>query len=596
MRSALRQGYEWASPYLAVMELRWSQLGTALAYGLGLALLDALAFLLFVPLLSGIPSQGDWPFLHRLPAALTDTLASRESRFLLLGGTLLALQTARVGLAYAHHVFTGRLHHQWNRRLADHLFGELIEFGQAYFDRRGVAGAWKALDARYELVRVLLGLERMLVNTLVIASHVVVMLVLSPPLTLLTLLFFAMEPIWLGFFGRKALHIARRVDTHSRQLHGQSYQVLSHLPLFRAYSRENQALEEARRLNQQIAEVGLEGWLWQGWNHRIRGLYASFTVLATLGFATFVLTPTGMDSVLLYLVFFYLLRVTLPMLGTFQEVAQDWAAALPRLEELRQILDEGRLTRTAHGRLKVAPLQSAVECRGLSFAYNCESQALRGLNCRLPAGQRIALVGASGSGKSTLVKLLMGFYPVPAGGLWWDDLPLDQADRASLRRQIAWIGQDAIVLPRSLRENLVFGLDPCPHDEALEQALDRAQLLDWVEGLPQGLDTMLADGGSNLSGGQKQRIAIARAILKEASLIILDEATSALDPQTEAWIQQSLGDLFEGRTVLIISHRWASLSLAEHVLVLDQGQLVEEGSRQQLLEAGGHFSRLFQVG
>ncbi len=594
MRNALREGYRLLSPFLGVVQLSWTQLAAVLAFGVGLAVLDALAFLLFMPLLSGIPVATEWPFLQRVPPSLAGLLANREQRFLWLGGLLMALQTARIFLGYWHHAYSGHLYQHWSRRLADHLFAEWIEFGQGYFDRRGVAGAWRALDARHDVVRVLLGCTRALVNTLVILSHLLVMLLLSAPLTLVTLAFFAAEPVLLGIFSKRAVSLSREVEQQGRLLHAQSYQVLAHLPLYRAYSREPEAVARAQELNQQIAAVSLKGWLWNGWTQRIRGLYASFTVLFMLAFATFVLTPTRMESVLQYLVFFYLLRITLPLLGVFQEVAQEWSAALPRLEELQEILDEGRLSRVDDGRLELSGLEQGIEISHLTFSYGSGAPALVDLCCYLPAGKRIALVGASGSGKSTLARILMGFYPAPAGTVKFDGLPLEQLRRSSLRAHLAWIGQDAIILPASLRENLSFGLEPAPTREQMELALEKAQLSSWVCSLPEGLDSPLADSGANLSGGQKQRIAIARAILKQAPLVILDEATSALDPLTESWIQQSLSDLFAGRTVLIISHRMASLHLAEQVLVLEAGRLVEQGGREELLEAGGHFARLFQ--
>jgi ATP-binding cassette, subfamily B, bacterial MsbA len=209
------------------------------------------------------------------------------------------------------------------------------------------------------------------------------------------------------------------------------------------------------------------------------------------------------------------------------------------------------------------------------------------------AGESLAIVGRSGSGKSTLVNLLPRFYDVRAGSVAIDGRDVREYELRSLREQIAVVSQDVVLFDDTIRNNIAFGREVS--DAAVERAAEAAHILEFVRSQPGGLDALVGDRGMLLSGGQRQRIAIARALLKDAPILILDEATSALDTEAERHIQAALAQLVRNRTTLVIAHRLSTVEQADRIIVLDAGAIVEQGTHAALIARGGLYAQLHQL-
>ena len=232
-----------------------------------------------------------------------------------------------------------------------------------------------------------------------------------------------------------------------------------------------------------------------------------------------------------------------------------------------------------------------IELRDVSLAYRRDTPpALEHLSLTVRAGETVALVGPSGAGKSTLVHLLPRFIEPSSGQVLLDGVPLHDWDMQALRRQFALVSQDVVLFNDSVAANVTLGADIAP--EKVRDALRSANLLEFVDSLPQGLETLVGHNGSQLSGGQRQRLAIARAICKDAPILILDEATSALDNESERLVQAALEQLMQGRTTLVIAHRLSTIEGADRVVAMDAGRVVEQGTHAELLAAGGLYARL----
>jgi len=239
-------------------------------------------------------------------------------------------------------------------------------------------------------------------------------------------------------------------------------------------------------------------------------------------------------------------------------------------------------------------VRGEVEFAEVSFAYSSgKGAALHGVSLAAAAGENIAIVGRSGSGKSTLVNLLPRFYDVASGVVRIDGRDVREYELVSLREQIAVVSQEVILFNDTIRNNIAFGRPVSV--EALERAAEAAHVLEFVRELPHGLDTLVGDRGVLLSGGQRQRIAIARALLKDAPILILDEATSALDTEAERHIQAALSELVRNRTTFVIAHRLSTVESAHRIVVLDAGRIVELGTHAELLQHGGIYSQLHRL-
>ena len=262
---------------------------------------------------------------------------------------------------------------------------------------------------------------------------------------------------------------------------------------------------------------------------------------------------------------------------------------------MTRVLDEPRLVADdAHApELKVR--EGAIDFEHLSFAYRdaaAGENVFDDLTLHVAAGQRVGLVGKSGSGKTTLTKLLLRLDDVQGGRVLVDGQDVSRCTQQSLRRQVAYVPQEALLFHRSIRENIAYGR-PDATDEQIREAARLANATEFIDRLPRGFDTMVGERGVKLSGGQRQRVAIARAILTDAPILVLDEATSALDSESEALVQEALENLMRGRTSIVVAHRLSTVAALDRIVVLADGEIVEDGTHAQLVEAGGEYSSLW---
>ncbi|MCL2281015.1 ABC transporter ATP-binding protein/permease [Candidatus Saccharibacteria bacterium] len=247
--------------------------------------------------------------------------------------------------------------------------------------------------------------------------------------------------------------------------------------------------------------------------------------------------------------------------------------------------------------IKFDHVQGAIELKDVDFTYRDEvgggTEVFRGLSLKIPRGQKLGVVGLSGAGKSTLAKLILRFNDVAAGSVKIDDIDVRDVRQTDLHAQIAYVPQEPLLLHRSIRDNVILA-KPEATEEEIMKVLRRAHATEFVDKLTRGMDSIVGERGVKLSGGQKQRVAIARALLQDAPVMILDEATSALDSESEQIIKDSFKDILRGKTAMVVAHRLSTLSDMDRIIVIDDGQIIEDGTHDELLKNGKLYAKLWR--
>ena len=318
-----------------------------------------------------------------------------------------------------------------------------------------------------------------------------------------------------------------------------------------------------------------------------------FTGLALFAAALYFIGRANIGEASSFIVYSYLLLNASSKFGTITGFRGNLANSNGPLDEVIAILDDEDKPYVKSGKITFTGLQSNIEFKDLAFEYESDRAVLKGVSFSIAKGTATAIVGPSGSGKTTLINLLMRFYDAPKNSVFIDGKDIREYSTGSLMKHIALVSQDTLILNASLRDNLAYGLTN-PNDKDISNAIKQSRLESYVDKLPNGLDTMVGDRGVQLSGGEKQRLSIARALLKNADILILDEATSSLDSTTEKLIQEAIDDAIKGRTAIVIAHRLATIRNADHIVVLENGECIEQGSLDDLLDNKGLFSELWQ--
>ncbi|HYX13509.1 MAG TPA: ABC transporter ATP-binding protein [Nostoc sp.] len=309
------------------------------------------------------------------------------------------------------------------------------------------------------------------------------------------------------------------------------------------------------------------------------GGYLAVTGAATVGVVT---------AFLLYVQQFFR---PIQILSQFYTQAQS---AFAGLERIFLLLDEPSQLNDAPDATEMPPIQGEVTFDNVKFGYNPDQLVLKGVNLHAYPGQMIALVGPTGSGKSTIINLILRFYDVSSGAVKIDDIDVRSVTQASLRRQIGIVLQDNILFTGTVAENIAFGA-PYSTQADIEAAAQLANVHEFITSLPQGYTTQLGERGAPLSQGQRQLISIARAVLINPRILILDEATSSIDTRTEALVQSAIARLLQGRTSFVIAHRLSTVTQADRVLVIQQGEIVEQGTHAELINQQGVYANLYAL-
>jgi ATP-binding cassette subfamily B protein len=536
-----------------------------------------------------------WPYLLKLAIdALDEGITPRGLAayagaivgFSLLGG---------IGRYLMRELLNGMSRHV-ETDLRDDYFGHLLRLAPDFYGRVPTGELMSRATNDIPAVRMVIGPAIMyLVNTAVVSVIALTMLILIDlRLTILSILPLALVPLVTIYFGREIHKRFEAIQAQFGRISTMAQENLAGARIVRAYVQEDSQAGRFAELNRDymVRNIRLA---------KIWGLFhPALMTLTGLG-AVIVLGVGGRDVIMGRITIgdfvafaFYLLQLIWPMiaLGWVINLFERGAASMGRIQE---IMSAEPSIRDAPDPLEVAAPRGAIEFRDVSFRYpGTDRYVLRNLSFTIAAGQTVAIVGRTGSGKSSIVKLIPRFYDPDHGAILLDGVPIQRVRIEQLRRLIAMVPQEPFLFSERLDANIGFGLQNGDDRERIELAAEIAQLAETIQDFPKGYDTQLGERGINLSGGQKQRATLARALTRDAPVLILDDALSSVDTHTEAAILAGLKDVFVGRTSLIVSHRVSAVKDADLILVVEDGEIVECGVHSQLLEADGVYARLLR--
>ncbi|ARJ40447.1 multidrug ABC transporter ATP-binding protein [Sporosarcina ureae] len=474
-------------------------------------------------------------------------------------------------------------------RLRTQLFGHLQKLPIRFFDKRQHGELMSRVTNDIENVSQTLNssLIQVFSSVLTLVGTVSIMLYLSPLLTLLTMIIVPLMFIAMCWITRRTGILFKEQQRAIGELNGMIEETVSGQRVVKAFSQEQNVIEEFAQKSERLRTAGFWAQTYSGFIPKVMNTLnnMSFAMVAGVG-GLLAVTGYGNVTVGTIVIFSEYARQFTRPLNDLANQFNTVLSAIAGAERVFAIMDEP--VEKDEATKQIETLHGDVEFRDVTFSYE-EEPIIKNLSFHVQSGETAAFVGATGAGKTTIMQLLSRFYEVDSGQILLDGIPIDDLPRQTVRSQMAFVLQDPFLFEATVRENIRYGrLDAT--DEEVEEAAKKANAHSFINKLSMGYDTVLTAGGEEISQGQKQLLSIARALVADPALLLLDEATSSIDTVTELAIQEALERLMEGRTSFVIAHRLNTIKQADKIFVLADGELIESGSHEELLERKGVFN------
>lgn len=508
---------------------------------------------------------------------------------------ILLIALFRGVFAYFQSFITSRIGYELVYRLRSELFGHLQQLSLSFHARVRTGELLTKVVSDTSALKDVFAESALTFTShlLTVIGMFIIMFTLNWRMGLIVLATFPFLSYALFRVYRRIKASARMQREREGAVASRIHEVLSSLQIVRAFAREKLEQERFDRDSTYTLEEGIRTARMEAAATRSVEIISAAGLCAVVLFGALQVIGGRMlpGEVLIFTA--YLTSMYKP-LRTLARISSQYSKAMASAERIAEILRiEPELVDDKQG-VKVSSLKGEIVFRDVSFDYGDGIDVLNNVSFTISAGERVALVGASGAGKSTIANLLLRFYQPQSGKILIDGLEIEKYQRQSLRRRIGVVMQESILIGASIRENIAYGKTDAT-DKEIEEAAIEASAHEFISKLPEGYETIIGERGSTLSGGQRQRICLARAIIKQPSLLILDEPTSAIDAESTMLIQNALNKLQQGKTMIVISHQFAGIEEFDQILVLKNGRIIEQGTHTQLIALKGYYHDLFYL-
>jgi subfamily B ATP-binding cassette protein MsbA len=475
------------------------------------------------------------------------------------------------------------------------LYHHVQRLSLAYHDQKRTGDLISRVTSDIDAIQsfVTSALLGVLVNSLTLVGMVGVMFYLNWQFTLIALSIAPGLFIVVYTFTRRIKKASREVRKKESEVVSVIEEVFSSIRVVKAFAREDYEQRRFERESLESVETALRARSIKAKLSPVVEVIVAAGTCLVLWYGARLVTSGALSPGALIVFFLYLGKMYKPM-RELSKMTDTWSKAAVGFERIREVLETERQVRD-RPRARVAPrFKGRIEFEHVSFGYREDCPVLKDLSLTIEPGQVAALVGPTGAGKTTIISLIPRFYDPLAGRVMIDGLDVRLFKQQSLRQQMSFVLQETLLFHAPIWQNIAYGKPEATHAE-IRRAAEEALAQEFIEQMPEGYDTMVGERGVTLSGGQRQRIAIARAIIRNAPILILDEPTSGLDAASEELVFEALGRLMAGRTSIVIAHRLATVRRADVIFVIQDGAVIERGAHRQLLARGGLYTELYEI-
>ncbi|MDN5710310.1 MAG: ABC transporter ATP-binding protein/permease [Planococcus sp. (in: firmicutes)] len=516
--------------------------------------------------------------------------------YLWLGGTAIVFFLLRPPIEYFRQYYAQYVSNKILYDIRSYLYSHLQRLSLRYYanTRAGEIISRVINDVEQTKNFVMIGLMNVWLDVATILIAIIIMLTMDVSLTIVALLAFPFYAFSVKYFFGRLRDLTRERSQALANVQSYLHERVQGMSIIKSFALEKHEEKIFNNTNDQFLEKAIDHTKWNAKAFAVVNTITDVAPLLVIGYAGYQVIQGNLTLGTMVAFIAYIERLYNP-LRRLVNSSTTLVQSLASMDRVFEMVDEEYDVTDKQGARELGRVDGKLEFHNVSFHYNDGgSEVLSNLNFTVRPGETVAFVGMSGGGKSTIVSLIPRFYDATQGSIRMDGHDLKDVTIHSLRDQIGLVLQDSILFSESVKENILMG-KPDATDEEVIAAAKAANAHEFISNLPEGYDTKVGERGVKLSGGQKQRIAISRVFLKDPAILILDEATSALDLESEALIQDSLERLAHDRTTLMVAHRLSTITHADQILVIDNGQLAEQGTHEELLQKRGVYYKLFQV-